>query len=417
MRITQEPMLVENLVTGFKDGDIRVPNELQREYIWDVKRRRYFIDSVRKGFPFGQLVLHRRDDGLYIIDGQQRAITLVSYMEPDHESLKSVLTVDKNISDWAKKSKEYIGEFDFVPFAALGDKRKAFRNASFPTICIEGEPNEAGQVFRRLQQGIPLRPGDILHASTASSWYSALSSIAGHPSLQNIVKIAGRRASSWLLAAQLLAIQVSKNVSIKLDRPSVEHILDDARHTAVEYKEAYDRVYKLLTIVAAVDDLTRSRGKYYSKFTTNKRFLILFNLLSRTTVNGRTDASKIADVFTRDFIDYLDGTEIEPDLVSYVHDQRRLTPESEVFRKLFQRARKAFDVAFPPRDEDRFFTPKQREALFIKTSGLCASCNAELGTDWEADHVVLWSCGGPTNLENGQPLCRGCHKRKHKQEG
>jgi len=61
----------------------------------------------------------------------------------------------------------------------------------------------------------------------------------------------------------------------------------------------------------------------------------------------------------------------------------------------------------------RFFTRAQRETLAILADGACAICGCRLTEDnLEADHIVPFSLGGATRLENGQALCGPCNRRK-----
>lgn len=60
----------------------------------------------------------------------------------------------------------------------------------------------------------------------------------------------------------------------------------------------------------------------------------------------------------------------------------------------------------------RTFTGGEREELLLRQGGKCAECGGDLGTDWEADHVVPFSLGGATELWNARALCQGCNRRK-----
>ena len=44
--------------------------------------------------------------------------------------------------------------------------------------------------------------------------------------------------------------------------------------------------------------------------------------------------------------------------------------------------------------------------------GMCEKCGADLGDDWEADHITRFSDGGYTVLANAQALCKPCHNNK-----
>ncbi len=62
-------------------------------------------------------------------------------------------------------------------------------------------------------------------------------------------------------------------------------------------------------------------------------------------------------------------------------------------------------------DPRRRFTRTQRMLLFMQAQGRC-TCGIELGDDWHADHIIPWSRGGKTTIENGQALCRTCNIQK-----
>ena len=68
------------------------------------------------------------------------------------------------------------------------------------------------------------------------------------------------------------------------------------------------------------------------------------------------------------------------------------------------------------RDPVRFFTGRQKQAIYLRASKRCEHkpplwrrCPAP-GT--EADHVVPWSRGGATELWNAQLLCHHHNMRK-----
>jgi len=61
----------------------------------------------------------------------------------------------------------------------------------------------------------------------------------------------------------------------------------------------------------------------------------------------------------------------------------------------------------------RCFVGQQRLRIYLKHRGRCAICGVFLQLDkWEADHIIPWSRGGPTEVWNGQPLCIQCHALK-----
>jgi superfamily II DNA or RNA helicase len=60
----------------------------------------------------------------------------------------------------------------------------------------------------------------------------------------------------------------------------------------------------------------------------------------------------------------------------------------------------------------RFFSERERAALYVAEGGECAGCGAPLAGDWHADHVLAYSRGGETDVTNGQALCEPCNLKK-----
>jgi 5-methylcytosine-specific restriction endonuclease McrA len=62
---------------------------------------------------------------------------------------------------------------------------------------------------------------------------------------------------------------------------------------------------------------------------------------------------------------------------------------------------------------NRNFTPHQRSILYLNAGGKCQICGDPVSvTDFEADHIIPFSKGGLTTIENGQCLCRNCNRTK-----
>jgi superfamily II DNA or RNA helicase len=64
----------------------------------------------------------------------------------------------------------------------------------------------------------------------------------------------------------------------------------------------------------------------------------------------------------------------------------------------------------------RLFSQSQKIFLYVYQQGKCASCQEHLNYVYEADHITPWAHGGKTIIENGQLLCKQCHKEKTKMQ-
>ena len=58
------------------------------------------------------------------------------------------------------------------------------------------------------------------------------------------------------------------------------------------------------------------------------------------------------------------------------------------------------------------FSAVDVHALYVKQSGLCAACSADLSTGFQCDHVVPVSRGGSNWPSNIQLLCAWCNRSK-----
>ncbi|MGI6474652.1 MAG: DUF262 domain-containing protein [Thermoactinomyces vulgaris] len=58
--------------------------KFQRNLVWKEKNKIEFIESLKKGYPFGTLLLYKqedKDDIFSLIDGLQRSSTIKDYYE------------------------------------------------------------------------------------------------------------------------------------------------------------------------------------------------------------------------------------------------------------------------------------------------------------------------------------------------
>ena len=67
--------------------------------------------------------------------------------------------------------------------------------------------------------------------------------------------------------------------------------------------------------------------------------------------------------------------------------------------------------------QKRYASKRQKRILLINQDFKCALCGVELAEDFECDHMVPFSEGGETSLENLQALCKQCHANKTNMDG
>lgn len=63
-------------------------------------------------------------------------------------------------------------------------------------------------------------------------------------------------------------------------------------------------------------------------------------------------------------------------------------------------------------DRRRTFNRSERMILIRRSGYHCSICGVELHQGWHADHIIPFSRGGQTDIENGQALCELCNLKK-----
>ncbi|MBQ8192989.1 MAG: DUF262 domain-containing protein [Bacilli bacterium] len=71
-----EPFQLNDIIS---DKTIKVP-QFQRNIVWNTKKRKEFVETLRKGNPFGSILVHQNENKEYsLIDGLQRVSTIKNY--------------------------------------------------------------------------------------------------------------------------------------------------------------------------------------------------------------------------------------------------------------------------------------------------------------------------------------------------
>jgi len=63
-------------------------------------------------------------------------------------------------------------------------------------------------------------------------------------------------------------------------------------------------------------------------------------------------------------------------------------------------------------EEPRAFKSADRQKLLWKSDGKCSICGKNLFQGYHADHIIPYSLGGKTEINNGQALCQTCNLSK-----
>lgn len=88
---------IDFLAKQYKEGEFYIPDEYQRQYIWEDSHKTRFVESILLGLPIPFMFFSDTDDGrCEIIDGAQRTQTLVEFMDDELclSNLKKLTTLN-----------------------------------------------------------------------------------------------------------------------------------------------------------------------------------------------------------------------------------------------------------------------------------------------------------------------------------
>ena len=198
---------VKQLVEDYRAGRIVIP-EFQREYVWQKRKAPVLIDSLYRGFPISSLLLwqsaeetraRRRDPRPsrttqvnWLIDGQQRVITLARTMNgdegidvvfhPTHDAFKLANAATRAEPGWVRVSELWDDELYRQLRRNLdGSRASDQREERFEAVrrildyeipivrMVDHSFADAVNAFKRINtQGIKLKKQDIESADIAS---------------------------------------------------------------------------------------------------------------------------------------------------------------------------------------------------------------------------------------------------------
>jgi hypothetical protein len=87
---------ISALLKLFSEKKINLSPRYQRNDIWSLSAQRRLIDTVQRGYPMPNFFVRLRPNGFEMVDGQQRARTLIGYWNGEFSD-KSKVTLTKEI--------------------------------------------------------------------------------------------------------------------------------------------------------------------------------------------------------------------------------------------------------------------------------------------------------------------------------
>jgi hypothetical protein len=411
--------------------------EYQRGAVWNKTQKKKLVDSVLRKYPIPLMYFHRIrqaagklvSERFEIIDGQQRINALAEF----HEGAFKLLDPLKDESearypDFIKKQPcPWAGKL----FSDLSkDLQETFLGTTLRTVQITTDnQHEARDLFVRLQAGMPLNSQEKRDA-WPGQFTDYVLRLGGKP---NVARYPGNdffnslmgakrlqdRGKFRQLAAQVAMLYFTRRGpgifcdinSQALDDFYYEHLDFDAGSVdAVRLSEIFDKltslfrdqkrskilghesIHLVLLVDSLMDDYTRSWEKNFATAFDEFR--------EKYTEAKRTKDDEIPNEY---WLRYGVSTRVNSDRADVI--QRRHEFFSGKMRETLKPQMK---------DSDRAFGALERELIYYRDRKKCQvpKCGADVTwPDAEIHHVEEHAKGGPTVMENGVLVHRGCHPK------
>lgn len=421
---------IQELLELKKSNMLIVNSEYQRAAVWSDNQQKKLIDSVMRGYPLPLIYLHYKrrviagyqNDGLEIIDGQQRINALYNFSEGAFKLFHPVK--DDKTARFPNFIKALPCEWAGCDFLGLPNHLKdRFLNTKILIVKVTTDiDDEARDLFIRLQAGLPLNaqekrdawPGRFTELVLKLGGKQEIARYHGHDFFRKIVKTSSKdRGEVRQLCAQICMLfferanhgslidigtkQVDdyyyRNLDFDLNSPYVSRlskILDLAAELFADQKSPKLRGHEAIHVVLLLDSLLAEYTKGWQG-----NFIRAYDSFK---------AKAACDKKVRNgeyWFEYGSLTQTQSDQARTIHRRHAFF------------ARKMLEELKPTRlDPSRIFGELDREIVYYRDNKRCAVCEHEiLWTDLEIHHVEEHQTGGLTIPENAVPVHKECHPK------
>lgn len=371
MRIEPIKVKIADLVDGYRDSDeegvvgyhgkLDIRPKYQREFVYGEKQEKAVIDTISKNYPLNVMYWVEKEDGTYeVMDGQQRTLSICHYY-------------------WGAYAVNWKG--NLWGFRNLPDaEREQFLNYELDIyVCKDGSDVEKLEWFQVINiAGEELTPQEIRNAVFAGSW---VTDAKRYFSRRNS---AAQRISDGYISKQWIrqaGLEMAIEWVAKRDGLTIEEYMRRHQHDS-DCSDLWTYYNLVMTWVKM-----KFIGKHSNLYT----------------------ATDWGEMYRKHKDDEIDAKKLETWISELLKDGE-ITNKKGILWYVLDNNEQHLGL--------RAFDEKTALEVYEKQGHKCVGANCpEHGRElefyeMEADHIIPWSKGGKTVIENCQMLCRHCNRTK-----
>jgi len=435
MKYSEVQHAVGELVEQFQKNALLINPEYQRGAVWTERQQGKFLDSIFREYPvpavFIRAIEHQGLRGTHstfeLVDGQQRLRALSDFLSDKlrlppltgTDRLRLPASVAAEPAHWAGRTWT-----ELTP-----ELQQHLRNSKLRVFVVEHPTgdDEVRDLFIRLQAGTALTRQQIRDAwpGPMAPFVESIGGKGRHGAKSALLSMVDKRGDRnaeddgtdpWVAhrqtCAQLLSVFLSRERDAYARPRFLPEQLDELYHEtstfdpvgdlARRFREALKGSERVFEVAAAGHAGRKTKWKKAHIFAV---FLVVQDI-QRSPLVPLDDAN----------LQRLAGIMMKMDTGLL---QNRVRFSSGAISQWSEALREAFFVVAGRLDFQRLFSAEQQEALRSKANGNCQICDKSVPeADAEYDHFPIpWAMCGPTSIENGRLVHRGCHPRGRPRTG
>lgn len=382
MQIKDIRVKVKDLIQNFTNGDdvsavtgyagkLDIRPIYQRNFRYSEKQQKAVIDTVLKGYPLGDMhwCKNKSQDGIEhyeVLDGQQRTISICEFCHNNFSILINNMEI----------------YFDGL---SETDKEKIL-NYELAIHTCEGSDSERLEWFKTINiAGAVLTPQELRNANYTGPWLGCARSLFS------------KKNGFYEIGVKFISGDVNKQEVLET---AIEWIAEYGTHYVDESGKNVDISYSGINDYMArhqndlnCDEMSLHYSKVVewikTKFPRYRKEMKRVNWGHLYALYGNRN---------------LDASKLEIEIQKLMADDD-VTKKSGIYEYVLSKNEKFLNI--------RKFTETQKRTVYEKQKGICAICGKHFEfEEMEGDHIIPWSKGGHTTLDNCQMCCKHCNNKK-----
>lgn len=375
-------------------NDIITDPDYQRNYVYDNKHASLLVESILIGIPIPIIYLAEEDDGvLSVIDGQQRITSFVRYLRNEFQLVG--LTKLQSLNGLFFKDLEK-------------SIQRKLRTLTVSAVCIEkGSEDLKYEIFSRLNRGaIKLKDQEVRNCIYRGRFNDMLKDVANNNQIlkdlfhdSNTRFVYEERILRFFTLRDYMHLKGTYKTA--MNRYMQQHS-SDSDEQLVAAKKQFNSTIELVKNVLGDDAFFNVRRKFNGAIYDS--IMIPFSYFPKKSIMKHADEVRkeihLLKTTNKEYQDWVyagtnAGTKV----------RCRINAVMSILNKIIS--------SDQPLDSSRTFDPDIKKKLF-HPGYKCDYCGNQILSidDCEIDHIIPYSLGGSTSIENAQLLHKTCNRSK-----